>query len=256
MDEIIRKIINDLDIDDKFITNPETYQVLKYNIRNKLKDIYADCILNEYSVEKALHDEKETNYYPLFQNKQCNKFEDMITMLDVRMIKIFKKKMENKDEWDDVVNKVKSDEEIWGKKTQIQVQKNKVFISYDNPWQRGAVLMYLYSNKEIKVTTIEEKYEKFIQSNLENEKYRFKKRDKYDKNGNLIYTSVKEYEDFKDKELITKKIIGLKKQYFEDVFENLKNKVKNNKNIIMTILLSVTPIESEEKNKIKDDFIR
>ncbi|MBO6232762.1 MAG: hypothetical protein J6N78_01675, partial [Clostridia bacterium] len=69
-------------------------------------------------------------------------------------------------------------------------------------------------------------------------------------------TSVKEYEDFKDKELITKKIIGLKKQYFEDVFENLKNKVKNNKNIIMTILLSVTPIESEEKNKIKDDFIR
>ena len=164
--------------------------------------------------------------------------------------------MENKDEWDDVVNKVKSDEEIWGKKTQIQVQKNKVFISYDNPWQRGAVLMYLYSNKEIKVTTIEEKYEKFIHSNLENEKYRFKKRDKYDKNGNLIYTSVKEYEDFKDKELITKKIIGLKKQYFEDVFENLKNKVKNNKNIIMTILLSVTPIESEEKNKIKDDFIR
>ena len=50
MDEIIRKIINDLDIDDKFITNPETYQVLKYNIRNKLKDIYADCILNEYNL--------------------------------------------------------------------------------------------------------------------------------------------------------------------------------------------------------------
>ena len=70
MDELIRQIIKDLGIDNKFLKNYRTYEILKENIRNKLKDIYADEILNNYTSEKMLNQVQEEDLISSYRKEK------------------------------------------------------------------------------------------------------------------------------------------------------------------------------------------
>ncbi len=260
MDELIRQIIKDLGIDNKFLKNYRTYEILKENIRNKLKDIYADEILNNYTSEKMLNQVQEEDLISSYRKEKYLSIDKIISKVELHMINFCNRKKQNNEEWEEVLQKLKSDDEIWGKKNKIYITTNKVFISYDYPWQKGAVLMYLYGGtREIRITTIEEiKYPD--EKNIEEKIYRYKKRERFDQCNNPIITTVKEYGKHRSPNVIKNEIDKLKKEYFDDIFENLKKlnkpKDKNVKNMIATMFLSIIPKGEENIHKGNEDLIK
>ena len=98
MDELIRQIIKDLGIDNKFLKNYRTYEILKENIRNKLKDIYADEILNNYTSEKMLNQVQEEDLISSYRKEKYLSIDKIISKVELHMINFCNRKKQNKTE--------------------------------------------------------------------------------------------------------------------------------------------------------------
>ncbi len=258
MDDLILQIIKDLGINNQFSRNNKTYQILKENIKNKLKDIYADDILNEYTADKILFEEEHGNKIPLYKREKNENIDKILTKVEIHMINFFNRKKQKEEEWEEVLQKLKSDDGLWGKKNKINIANNKVLLSYDYPWQKGGVLMCLYTGTgKIIITTIEEIKMPKKKNKLEDDYNRYKKREIFDKYGNALITTVKEYGKHRNPNLIKHEVDNLKKQYFDDIFEKIKKlkKLKDN-NIIATLLLSIAPNGEEKIQKEECQLIK
>ena len=86
MDELIKNILKELDIDDCFIQNQRAYRVLKFYYRTKLTDIYKYYVLVNKK-EKVQCSSKEISEKIFKENFNWNTMRDFISADDVEMMK-------------------------------------------------------------------------------------------------------------------------------------------------------------------------
>ena len=253
MDELIKKVMNDIGIDQKFINNPAIYNIIQHYIRIKLRDLYSyDLYINAKEdiecTQEEIHDGIKN------ENSRLDT-SDMVNSFDVRMLKYFNSKMNNQNEWKEVTDKIKHNMKILEKIVRIISDENKMFISYKAPWEiENVVIFYNEFNGSMDVKkTVEEP----IMEEENNEKKQnsvfYVINEKYDPEGERLEVDFKDFGNRLDKEKIKKQVNKLRRKYYDDVFQKLdsiKNKGGAKLKNVIDIIQARLRIEQQEENDI------
>lgn len=198
MDELIKNILKELDIDDCFIQNQRAYRVLKFYYRTKLTDIYKYYVLVNKK-EKVQCSSKEISEKIFKENFNWNTMRDFISADDVEMMKFLNSKKQNEEQWNKIIEQLKSNNPILSvdldvviKNQQLNItylrdnKKEKTYMFYDNSTDCVDILSVQEDTRQEKTKKIRKKenidmdfseYEK-IRLNIPSEKSKIKSRDK------------------------------------------------------------------------------
>ena len=187
MDELVEKVMEDIRIDEKFIKNPSTFNIIKHYIRIKLNDYYSYHLLNEAKEDDESCTEQEIVEGLKNENKHCLNIDNLLNGFEISMIKYYKTKMKDQDKWNEIIGKIKHNMKILDRFIRISTDENKLYISYKSPCEKEIVIMkYNEYNgnidveKAIQITEGEEKEEKNFSMIHE----------KYDANGEREWQSL------------------------------------------------------------------
>ena len=258
MDELIHRVMQDLNIEEKFIENQSTYNIIKHYIRIKLKDLYS------YYLYKEAKDDIECSQSEIIEGlkKENGLLVDIdrpIDIFEIRMIKYFKNEMKELEKWNETISKIRRNMKILEKTVRIVTDKNKLFISYKAPWEKENVIMFYdeYSGN-IDVKKSKEKVEINDDQDSKQESLCIIN-EKYNSNGERISVKVKDFGDKVQKENAKKQVKKLKREYYDNIFQKLyrmKNKGGAKTKAAVSMLFNRLIAEQDEEtdiNKSKEE---
>ena len=239
MDELIKKILRELNVDECFIENDRSYRVLKFYVRTRLTDIYKYHIYINKE-EKAKCSKEEIKNVMAKENCGWNTVRDFICVDDVKMLKFLETIKTNKEKWNKVIGQLKENNPILSIDFEINVKPKQLNVTYFCRGKREKTYMY-YDRMSGCVDIL------YVQENIKQEKKEKSKKPKKKVDRDLEFS---EYEKIRfniyEKEEI--KSIGSGKKEPKQEESKLQEEPKNEP-IPIQESMQINNDENDDKNK-------
>ena len=144
MDELIKSILKEVDIDECFIENQRAYRVLKFYYRTKLTDIYKYHVYVDKN-EKVQCSSEEIREEMFKENFNWNTMRDLISTDDVEMMKFLNLKKQDKEQWNKIIEQLKSNNPISSVDLEVSIKKQQLNITYSRGNKKEKTYMF-YDN--------------------------------------------------------------------------------------------------------------
>lgn len=177
MDELIKKVLIELNIEEDFIENVRSYAILKFYYRTKLTDIYKYYVYVNKK-EKVELDKKEINAEMEKENYNWKTMRDFISVEDVEMLKFMQTKMQDEKQWKEILEQVKTNNPIVSVDLENQIKDKQMVITYIRDKKKEKT--YMYYDRTTDSVDILSVQEDVIQEKNENKKLNKKSRNEMD----------------------------------------------------------------------------
>ena len=141
MEELIKKVLKELNIEECFLENRRAYAILKFYYRTKLTDIYKYHVyVNEK--EKVKCDKNEIKSEMEKENYSWKTMRDFISVDDIEMLKFMNSKIQDKKQWNEIIEHVKLNNPILSVDLENQVKDKQMVITYIRDKKKEKTYMY------------------------------------------------------------------------------------------------------------------
>lgn len=141
MDELIKKILIELNVDECFIQNVRSYKVLKFYLRTRLTDLYKYHVYVNKS-EKVQCSKEEIKTQMMKENLGWETTRDLISIDDVKMLYLLNSIKNDKEKWNKIIEQLRTDNPILSVDLELSVKPKQVIAGYARGNKREKTYMY------------------------------------------------------------------------------------------------------------------